>query len=302
MRKYLPRVLGGCLLGLLLTIFAAAAIAAELPVVQDSTSPWSPLLALLTGKFGGFTALLAWAAAIKLAMTAFENQFARWIADRLNAIAASSDQDDDQYLREIFSAPSYRLISFLLRLIGFRFPTLADLERAIRLQHEVALDLTGASSIGEITRERLAARQRPVPRARALSLLLLLPLLCFSGCGTLDKSGVYQGDAVLYQAELATTTAYEVIHTYVSWEHENRAQLAHLPNIRKSADAMRRGAPAWFKTAHALHDAYKTDPSGPNKAALQSILSLLRAALVEAAGYMSTAATLPMPPNATLTK
>jgi hypothetical protein len=99
---------------------------------------------------------------------------------------------------------------------------------------------------------------------------------------------------VLYSAELTITTSYDLIHTFVTWEKDNRAALAKWPEIKQAANLMRANAPQWFKTAHALHDAYKLDPNQDNADALAAILRLLRTSLNEAAGYMARAA---QPPN-----
>ena len=132
---------------------------------------------------------------------------------------------------------------------------------------------------------------KPNPMKKCLLLLGALCLLATSGCQhALAPTGVYQGDAALYQSELAITTSYEVIHTFVTWEHDNRAALAKWPEIKRAADTMRAGAKQWVTSAHALHDAYRTDPSAPNKAALTKALDLLRTALTQAAGYMAQAA------------
>jgi hypothetical protein len=114
--------------------------------------------------------------------------------------------------------------------------------------------------------------------------------LFITGCGTLDKTGVYAGDQVLYNTELGIATSYDVVHTFVSWEKENRSALAKWPEIKQAADLMRRDAPTWFKTAHALRDAYALDPSPQNRDALQTALRVLRAALTEAAAHMARAA------------
>ena len=111
-----------------------------------------------------------------------------------------------------------------------------------------------------------------------------------AGCGTLDKTGVYAGDQVLYTTELTITTSYDVVHTFVTWEKENRSVLAKWPEIKQAADLMRQDAPHWFKSAHALRDAYALDPSPENRDALQTKLRVLRAALTEAAAHMARAA------------
>lgn len=110
-----------------------------------------------------------------------------------------------------------------------------------------------------------------------------------TGCGTLEPAGVYQGDKVLYSADLTITTSYDLIHTYVSWEKENRAALQTWPQIRQSADVMRAKAPQWFSTAHALRAAYASSPTPENRDALQTALNVLHTALSEATKYMAQA-------------
>lgn len=131
----------------------------------------------------------------------------------------------------------------------------------------------------------------------ALNLLLFCALASvgLTGCASLDKEGVYRGDAVIYHTELSIVTSYDVIQAFVQWEHENRAILAQWPEIKEKADVMRARAPAWFATAHAAHDAYKLDPSDANKTSLELSLSILRTALTEAMRHMSRMANHPTP-------
>ena len=100
-------------------------------------SELQPILDLLAGKAGWLPTALAWIAALKTASVFVENKIARWAADKLNEIAATDSEDDDVYLRAVFSQSGYKIAAFILRLIGIRLPTLADLDRAIRLQKEV---------------------------------------------------------------------------------------------------------------------------------------------------------------------
>jgi hypothetical protein len=120
---------------------------------------------------------------------------------------------------------------------------------------------------------------------------LLAILCCFTACRQLDPAGVYQSDQPLYNAHLTIVTSYDVIHTFVTWEAQNRAALAKYPQITQAADAMRKNSKQWFTTAEALADAYKADPSQQNKDALTTALNVLQAALSQAAAHMSTAAT-----------
>ncbi len=113
------------------------------------------------------------------------------------------------------------------------------------------------------------------------------------GCGTLAKPGVYDGDQVLYHSELSINTRYEVLHTCVTWENQNRGALAKLsfgPDLKSSADEVRKHAPDWFATAHAAHDAYKRNPSDATKEPLELALNVIRAALTEAQRYTAQAA------------
>lgn len=97
-----------------------------------------PLIDLLAGKYGGITTVLAWIAAARTAGIFVGGILRRWAADRLNAIAASASLDDDEYLRDTFAHPGYKLIAFLLALAGLDLPSSADLERAIQMQNEAA--------------------------------------------------------------------------------------------------------------------------------------------------------------------
>ena len=105
--------------------------------------PTEPSLIDAGAKFPWITKAVTWIAYLKLASTLFEVRLQHWFADRLNEAAASADQDDDTFLRQIFTHRGYRVTAFALRLFGFRLPTLADLERALRLQHEAVRESGG---------------------------------------------------------------------------------------------------------------------------------------------------------------
>ncbi len=129
-----------------------------------------------------------------------------------------------------------------------------------------------------------------VPTVRVASVALPVAAIVSVGCRGLAPSGVYQGDAVLHNSELAIASSYDVIHAFLKFEQENRAALAAVPEIKRSADAIRLNAKQWFASAHALHDAYKLSPTTANKTALESSLAVLRAALAEATAHMTTVA------------
>lgn len=73
---------------------------------------------------------------IRVALIPFAGPLNRWIADKLNDVARKSVQDDDDYLRGLFSARWYKFVAVALFLMSVHLPSLADLERAIKLQRE----------------------------------------------------------------------------------------------------------------------------------------------------------------------
>ena len=119
-------------------------------------------------------------------------------------------------------------------------------------------------------------------------IILAISLSIFSGSGcktTLDPAGVYQGDQMLYLAEKAVTTAYGTFHDYVSWELKYRALLP--VEVSRSADFVRLNAKKWTDSASALRDAYVANPTKDTRDNLGSVLSLIDAALSEAAKYQT---------------
>ena len=118
-----------------------------------------------------------------------------------------------------------------------------------------------------------------------------------SACGSLDPAGVYHGDQVLYNADLALGSSYDVLHGFVEWEFQNRAALTNTPAIRRAADQVRDSAPAWFGSALALRDAYQANPTAMNQSSLQQALAVVQQAVVEAVKYMATP--LPQTPATT---
>ena len=119
-------------------------------------------------------------------------------------------------------------------------------------------------------------------------LMLVLTVAVMSGCGTLDPAGPYAGDKVLYEADGAITASYELLHAFVKWEQERRPALTSLPQVTQYADYVRANSKAWFRSAIALRDAYKSDP-GKDPAALQKALAVLRESAAQAGQYLITA-------------
>jgi hypothetical protein len=129
------------------------------------------------------------------------------------------------------------------------------------------------------------------------SVLILGAVLAFAsmgltGCGTLDKSGPYAGDKVLYVADQTDVTAYNVIHSFVSFEYENRAALAGHPEIKAAADDIRAQAPLWFARYDQARTLYVTVNTPENLARFNAALDQLKAGVAKATSFLFTAQTL----------
>lgn len=107
------------------------------PVADAATSStFKPILDLLGGSGTWITTVIAWFAAVSALLAPFAVWIRNKLANAINSAAESSGEDDDTYLRALFSAGWYRFLAFVLNFANVRFPTLAELERAIALQKE----------------------------------------------------------------------------------------------------------------------------------------------------------------------
>ena len=128
---------------------------------------------------------------------------------------------------------------------------------------------------------------------RLFTLLALCGALFLSACSTtLDKTGPYAGDQILYTADQATATAYDVLDTFLLWE-QRTDQTVVPANVHAAAEKFRREAPAWFQSAIALRTAYVANPTPENRLKLANALGVLQAALAEATHYMVQAKKIP---------
>jgi hypothetical protein len=123
-------------------------------------------------------------------------------------------------------------------------------------------------------------------KSKNLILLLLFAFAAvFTGCqSTLDKSGPYAGDQILYNADQTIATAYDVLDTFVHWEKANQSSLPK--SVHDSAEKIRVNAPGWFKSATNLRKAYVAEPTPENRLKLSNAVGILRTALTEATGYL----------------
>lgn len=126
----------------------------------------------------------------------------------------------------------------------------------------------------------------------AVFALMMVALFLAPGCGSLSPDGPYAGDEILYTADQTIVTSYDLLHTFVTWEYENRAALASQPEIKRAADHVRANAPQWIASASALREAYAANPTPETRRSLQGAIGVLRAALTEAVRYMAAGAPL----------
>ena len=115
--------------------------------------------------------------------------------------------------------------------------------------------------------------------------LIPIALLALAACGTLAPGGAYK-DKVLYNADLTITTSYDVLHTFVIWEQNNRPVLHAFPEVTKAADYVRANARQWLSSAIALRETYAANPTSENLAGLNKALNVLRTAMTEATKYL----------------
>lgn len=127
----------------------------------------------------------------------------------------------------------------------------------------------------------------PINPVTALA-LLAIPIFLM-GCGTLDPNGPYKGDRVLYTADKTIVESYDLMHSFVQWEYQNRPALSKWPEIKESANAIRREAKGWIESAEAMRDAYALHPDDQTRNDLLLSLDLLKTALAQAANYMKEA-------------
>lgn len=119
-------------------------------------------------------------------------------------------------------------------------------------------------------------------------LLLAAPLLLL-GCRSMDPNGVYKGDQVLYNADMAISTSFDVVHTFVKWEYDNKAVLTQMPQLHEYANSLRVQYPTWHKAAMAARNAYASSATKENATALQMAIDVLREAMRQANQWFANA-------------
>jgi hypothetical protein len=152
------------------------------------------------------------------------------------------------------------------------------------------LGLLGVGLREMVTQVKTRVTEGPKNGAPTVTPLLiafaLIGTMCVPACRQLNPSGVYKGDDILYRADLTITTSYQVMHTFVKWEYENRVVVAKWPEIKHSADVVRLNAKQWLGTAIALRQTYSANPTAENRTSLETALAVLQTAMNQATAYM----------------
>lgn len=124
-------------------------------------------------------------------------------------------------------------------------------------------------------------------------IVLYLALLCaclgFTGCGTLDSSGPYQGKKDLYSIDQTIGTEKALADVFVDWEAANRDLIiATRPEVHAFAEKVRTTGRQQIAELVRLRDAYAGDPSAANKSAFDTALATLKQLLADARTYLVT--------------
>lgn len=187
-----------------------------------------PLLDLLGGNARSTVAtIIAWFMAIRFALIFFHERIQHFITDRINAVAASESADDDEYLRRLFAHPTYRFITFIALLVGLPMPTLATLERALRLQQEAATsEKPVAVSTGKIV---------------GLLLVIATAAVLFTGCaGKLDPGA----DPFIVSIERTQTFSEGGFDLVINLDHADRGfWRTNAPAFHRFAEYLREKLP-----------------------------------------------------------
>ncbi|AWI10323.1 hypothetical protein [Ereboglobus luteus] len=121
--------------------------------------------------------------------------------------------------------------------------------------------------------------------------IFVMAALTFStlpGCKTtLEEGGPYKGDTLLYRAELASVTSYELMNTFVKWEHDNRNLLSTHPEIKVAADRVRTEYPKVKAGLDAAIEVYRQLPNDENKAKLSDIIKVVQTEVAKVSKYMN---------------
>lgn len=120
--------------------------------------------------------------------------------------------------------------------------------------------------------------------------MLLSPSLVITGCNrTLAPEGVYAGDKVSYDTDLAVSASKNIIQSFLNFELQNRAFLAQsYPQVTQYADKLRTDGKAALQSAAVASKAYHDNPTAQNKAAFDKAMAAVDALVAGAQQFLAT--------------
>ena len=84
----------------------------------------------------------------------------------------------------------------------------------------------------------------------AVLVMATFALAALPGCKTtLQEGGPYAGDTLLYRAELASVSSYDLMNLFVKWEYDNRELLSKHPEIKAFDQPVNQGQGAAIRRA-----------------------------------------------------
>ena len=118
----------------------------------------------------------------------------------------------------------------------------------------------------------------------------LFLLSVFTGCATtLSPTGVYQGDTVLYNADIVFNTATTTVDQFLKYELANRGTPAAPKGLTQAADKIRGEWPRIHDAYYSARDLYTANKSAANLSSFQKAITDAQGALSIASGFLTSA-------------
>ena len=119
---------------------------------------------------------------------------------------------------------------------------------------------------------------------------LSLAMCAFSACnGTLSKTGVYNGDKTLYNADVIFDAGAATVDVFLKYETANRGTPAASASLTKAADQVRTQWPKIHDAYYSARDAYVANKSNDNLTAFQKALADAQAVFSSATTFLTSA-------------
>jgi hypothetical protein len=142
--------------------------------------------------------------------------------------------------------------------------------------------------IWSIIEKRKSAAPKPPTGTVAAAAALGLVLLGGFGCSAIAPGN----EAAVVRAEQTLTASFDVVDSFLQWE---RSVPDAPSDVRQVANTLRRDFPPSHRAAAALLKEYKVNRTPENKANLDTLLAVLRAAQSQATTLLAHYSTPPTP-------